>query len=171
MRERWGNEGQVGQEVDVPGPKRRERPSVTVDVVVVARVHGRPSVLLVRRKNPPFAGCWAIPGGFVEPDEPLEEAARRELREETNVLPVRMEQLHTFGDPGRDPRGWTISVAYLAMLSGEEVRAWRPRAGSDADEVGWFDLDGLPTLAFDHDDILTYARRSLDRGDEDFLAT
>jgi 8-oxo-dGTP diphosphatase len=147
----------------VPGPRRRKRPSVTVDVVVVARVHGRPSVLLVKRKNPPFAGCWAIPGGFVEPDEPLEEAARRELQEETGALSVRMEQIHTFGDPGRDPRGWTISVAYLATLSDDDVQAWRPRAGSDADEVGWFDLDALPVLAFDHGEILTYARTILDR--------
>ncbi|MEJ2736380.1 MAG: NUDIX hydrolase [Anaerolineae bacterium] len=155
----------------MPGPRRRKRPSVTVDVVVVARVHGRPSVLLVKRKNPPFAGCWAIPGGFVEPDEPLEEAARRELQEETGALSVRMEQIHTFGDPGRDPRGWTISVAYLATLSDDEVQAWRPRAGSDADEVGWFDLDELPVLAFDHGEILTYARTILDRQAEGFLAT
>ena len=75
--------GREGQEVSVPGPRRRARPWVTVDVVVVARIHGRLSVLLVNRRNPPFEGCWAIPGGFVEPDEPLEAAARRELREET----------------------------------------------------------------------------------------
>ncbi len=157
--------------MDVPGLRRRERPSVTVDVVVVARVHGQLSVLLVKRKNPPFAGCWAIPGGFVEPDEPLETAARRELQEETGAIPVRVEQLHTFGDPGRDPRGWTISVAYLAMLSDDEVQAWRPRAGSDADEAGWFDLDGLPPLAFDHGEILDHAKRVLDRGGRKVLAT
>ena len=157
--------------VEMPGTKRRERPSVTVDVVVVARIHGRLNVLLVKRKNPPFAGCWAIPGGFVEPGEPLEEAARRELQEETSALPVRMEQIHTFGDPGRDPRGWTISVAYLATLSEDDVRTWHPRAGSDAEEVGWFDLDELPALAFDHGEILTYARTILDRGAEVVLAT
>jgi 8-oxo-dGTP diphosphatase len=145
----------------VPGPRRRQRPSVTVDVVVVARVHGRPSVLLVKRKNPPFAGCWAIPGGFVEPDEPLEEAARRELQEETGALSVRMEQIHTFGDPGRDPRGWVISVAYLAMLDEGAVGDWDLAAGSDADAVGWFDLDDLPSLAFDHADIIDCARRAL----------
>ncbi len=149
----------------VQGPRRREQPSVTVDVVVVARIHGRLRVLLVKRKKPPFEGCWAIPGGFVEPNEPLEAAACRELREETGVTPARVEQLHTFGDPGRDPRGWTISVAYLAVLSEDEVLAWRPQAGSDAGEVGWFDLDGLPELAFDHGEILTYARVVLDRGD------
>ena len=157
--------------MDAPGPGRRERPSVTVDVVVVARIQGRLSVLLVKRKNPPFEGCWAIPGGFVEPDESLEAAARRELREETGATLVWVEQLHTFGDPGRDPRGWTISVAHLAVLSEDEVRAWRPQAGSDADEVGWFDLDGLPALAFDHGKILTHARRILERGDRGGLPT
>ncbi len=153
------------QKVEVQRQGRRERPSVTVDVVVVARFERRPSVLLVKRKKPPFERCWAIPGGFVEPNEPLEAAARRELWEETGATPARMKQLHTFGDPGRDPRGWTISVAYLAVLSEDEVLAWRPQAGSDADEVGWFDLDGLPALAFDHGEILTYARGVLDRGD------
>lgn len=155
----------------MPGTRRRARPWVTVDVVVVARIHGRLSVLLVKRRNPPFEGCWAIPGGFVEPDEPLEAAARRELREETGATPVRLEQLYTFGDPGRDPRGWTISVAYLAVLSEDEVLAWRPQAGSDADEVGWFDLNELPALAFDHGEILTYARRVLDCGDGGGLPT
>lgn len=155
----------------MPGTRRRARPWVTVDVVVVARIHGRLSVLLVKRRNPPFEGCWAIPGGFVEPDEPLEAAARRELREETGATPVRLEQLYTFGDPGRDPRGWTISVAYLAVLSEDEVLAWRPQAGSDADEVGWFDLNELPAFAFDHGEILTYARRVLDCGDGGGLPT
>ena len=152
-------------------PSRRERPSVTVDVVVIVRIEGRLTVLLVKRKNPPFEGCWAIPGGFVEPSEPLEAAARRELREETGVTPVRVEQLHTFGDPGRDPRGWTLSVAYLAVLSEDEVVAWRPQAASDADEAGWFDLNELPALAFDHGEILTYARTIVESGDRDSLPT
>jgi 8-oxo-dGTP diphosphatase len=140
-------------------PKRREYPMLTVDVVVVALRDQQPQVLLVQRRKPPFAGCWAIPGGFVEPYEPLEAAARRELWEETGVEPVRLEQLHTFGDPGRDPRGWTISVAYLALLHEEEMRAWHLQAGSDAGAVDWFDLRDLPPLAFDHADILAYALR------------
>ena len=145
----------------VAGSKHRERPSVTVDVVLVAPIEAKLKVLLVQRKKPPFEGCWAIPGGFVEPDEPLEAAARRELWEETGAEPERLEQLHTFGDPGRDPRGWTISVAYLARLGEAAAQGWRPRAGSDAGAVAWFDLGALPPLAFDHAKILAYARAVL----------
>lgn len=139
-----------------------ERPAVTVDVVLVApRAEGW-QVLLVQRRRPPFQGQWALPGGFVEPYEPLESAARRELREETGVEPAHLEQLHTFGAPGRDPRGWTISVAYLARASAEEAATWQPRAGSDAGDVRWFALQTLPALAFDHGHILAHARRRLD---------
>jgi 8-oxo-dGTP diphosphatase len=141
--------------------KSRERPAVTVDVVVVAPMEGRFQVLLIRRSKPPFARRWALPGGFVEPNESLELAARRELREETGAEPAHLEQLHAFGDPGRDPRGWTISVAYLALLGEDDVRAWQPQAGSDASEVGWFDLDDPAPLAFDHEQILAYAARCL----------
>ena len=85
------------------------RPAVTVDIVIATREES-PRVLLIRRKNEPFAGCWALPGGFVEMDETLESAARRELHEETGVKTKALVQLGTFGDPGRDPRGRTISV-------------------------------------------------------------
>jgi 8-oxo-dGTP diphosphatase len=150
----------------MPENKRREQPSVTVDIIVVALAGGRFKVLLIKRKKPPFEGCWAIPGGFVEPDEPLEAAARRELREETGLEPYHLEQLHTFGDPGRDPRGWTISVAYVALLNEAEMQAWQPRAGSDAEVVGWFDLEYPPPLAFDHAKILAHAaRRTRPRAD------
>ena len=145
----------------MPDPKQRKRPSVTVDVVVVTAVQGHHQVLLIRRGKPPFEGCWALPGGFVEPHEPLDTAARRELLEETGAEPGYLEQLYTFGDPDRDPRGWTISVAYLACLSGAEFRDWRPQAGSDASAVGWFDLHNPPPLAFDHDSILAVAARRL----------
>lgn len=141
--------------------ERHERPSLTVDVIVVAPMGGQLKVLLVKRKQPPFEGCWAIPGGFVEPHEPLEAAARRELWEETGTKPAHLEQLHTFGAPGRDPRGWTVSVAYLAILDEQAARAHQPRAGSDAVEVVWFDLLAPPPLAFDHADILAYARKVL----------
>jgi 8-oxo-dGTP diphosphatase len=118
-------------------------------------------VVLVRRSRPPFAGLWALPGGFVEPNEPLAAAARRELWEETGVEPVHLEQLYAFGDPGRDPRGWTVSVAYLACLTPAEAATLRLHAGSDADEARWFDLEHLPPLAFDHAAILACAARRL----------
>jgi len=145
----------------VPASNRHERPSLTVDVVAIAPVGGQYQVLLIQRHNPPFAGCWALPGGFVEPYEPLEDAARRELWEETGVEPARLEQLYTFGDPGRDPRGWTVSVAYLAVLDEQAARGLQPGAGSDAAGVGWFDLLDPPPLAFDHAEILVHARGAL----------
>lgn len=134
---------------------------MTVDVVVIASVDRQQRVLLVRRKSPPFAGSWALPGGFVEPNEPLETAARRELVEETGMSPAHMKQLQAFGDPGRDPRGWTISIAFVAELDEDALRSWCPRAGSDAGEVGWFLLQNLPSLAFDHEQILTHAAQYL----------
>ena len=136
------------------------RPAVTVDVVIVTRER-RPRVLLIRRKNEPFAGKWAVPGGFVEMDEALEAAARRELAEETGVRAEDLEQLHTFGDPGRDPRGRTVSVAFLTWV--DDVAALNPRAGDDAAEVGWHHLERPPRMAFDHRDILAFARRYIRR--------
>lgn len=148
------------------GSRQRERPWVTVDVVVIGLPGGQPHVLLVRRKKPPFEGQWALPGGFVEPHEPLQQAARRELQEETGAELVELEQLYAFGDPGRDPRGWTISVAYLATLGEHDLGQIHLAAGSDAGGVGWFDLEDLPSLAFDHANILARAVRHLvEKGD------
>jgi 8-oxo-dGTP diphosphatase len=136
------------------------RPAVTVDIVVVSR--GRPPhVLLIRRKHDPFAGKWAIPGGFVDMDETLEAAARRELREETGLAAEELEQLYAFGDPGRDPRGRTISIVYLARIQRASVH---PAAADDAADVGWHDFRRLPELAFDHQTILACARQRLLRG-------
>lgn len=130
------------------------RPALTVDVVVIAP--GPPaSVLLARRAHPPFAGTWSLPGGYVEENEPLAAAARRELAEETGLSPARLRQIGAWGDPGRDPRGWTVTVAYLAEVDAAQVR---PQAGTDAAEVAWFPLDQLPPLAFDHAAILAHAR-------------
>jgi 8-oxo-dGTP diphosphatase len=133
------------------------RPAVTVDVVLISREKD-PRVLLIRRKHEPFAGKWAIPGGFVNIDEPLEAAARRELAEETGLRVHKLEQLHTFGDPGRDPRGRTISVVYLAQVNPKKLK---PKAADDAAEVGWHSLLRPPPLAFDHAQILAHARRRL----------
>ena len=144
---------------------RYEKPALTVDIVVVAPFEGRHKVLLIRRKHPPFEGRWAIPGGFVDPHEPLEAAARRELLEETGVEPAHLQQLHTFGAPGRDPRGWTVSVAYLALFEEGTAQSIHPRAGDDAADVGWFDLIAPPPLAFDHAEILAHARQRLALGD------
>ena len=133
------------------------RPAVTVDIVIVTR-EAKPRVLLIRRGHPPFEGMWATPGGFIEMDESLEDAARRELFEETGVRMKDLVQLHTFGDPKRDPRGRNISVAYLALVNADDLQ---PHAGDDAAEVGWFSLARPPKLAFDHKDILAAARAYL----------
>jgi 8-oxo-dGTP diphosphatase len=104
---------------------------------------------------------WAIPGGFVDMDEPLEAAARRELREETGLTVGDLTQLHTFGDPGRNPRGRTISVAFLGEIDPVQARV---RADDDAAEAAWHSLRRLPPLAFDHAEILKCARQRLRLG-------
>ena len=130
---------------------------VTVDIVIFTIQSGALKVLLVRRRIPPFADQFAIPGGFVHEDEDLDQAALRELREETGVADVYLEQLYSFGNTGRDPRGRVITVAYFALISAD-----RPlEAGTDAAEANWWAMDQLPTLAFDHDNILQYARDRL----------
>ena len=131
---------------------------LTVDIVVFTITEGRLHVLLVRRGNAPFKGKWAIPGGFVAEGESLEAAARRELVEETGVADVYLEQLYTFGDPGRDPRGRVVTVAYFALISAERVRL---RSGTDAAEAGWHPVKSLPPLAFDHGEILEYSLERL----------
>lgn len=133
------------------------RPALTVDLVVVTR-EDPPRVLLIRRQKDPFAGRWALPGGFVDENEPLEQAARRELREETGVDVAELTQVGAFGDPGRDPRGWTVTVAYLAIVDSSTVQ---PTAGDDAAEAKWFPWNQWPDLAFDHDKILRAAQRKL----------
>jgi 8-oxo-dGTP diphosphatase len=133
------------------------RPALTVDMVIATRENS-PRILLIRRKNDPFAGSWAMPGGFVDENERLDDAARRELREETGIDVADIEQLYTSGDPGRDPRGWTVSVVYLAQVDPAQVK---PQAADDAEAVSWFPLDELPSLAFDHAMILDKARARL----------
>ena len=133
------------------------RPALTVDVVAVTR-EAKPRVLLIQRKAEPFAGTWALPGGFVDEGERLVDAAVRELEEETGMSVNELEQLYTAGDPGRDPRGWTVSVAFLARVDARKAKAV---AGDDAAAVAWHRLDKLPDLAFDHALILERAKARL----------
>ncbi|MBV9850298.1 MAG: NUDIX hydrolase [Armatimonadetes bacterium] len=146
-------------------PSRYDRPSVTADIVIFTLRAKQLQVLLIQRKGWPFAGHWAIPGGFVQMNESLEDAARRELQEETGVQSAYLEQLHAFGDPGRDPRTRVITVAYTALVSSDRLTL---RADTDAADADWFPIDALPVpLAFDHDRILSCALRALRRRLED----
>lgn len=126
-----------------------ERPGLTVDCVIFGLDLGEESlnVMLIERDVEPFAGMWAVPGGFVRPGETLEGAAARELGEETGVTDVFLEQLYTFDDPGRDPRGWVVSVAYYALVSPDKHAL---HAATDARQARWFPVSSLPPLAFDH---------------------
>ena len=126
---------------------------LTVDVVIFTVQEGDLRVLLVRRGIEPYEGHWAIPGGFVLGQESLEDAARRELEEETGVRDVYLEQLYTFGDPERDARGRVITVAYFALIAPDQ----EIHGGSDAAEARWHSMGALPPLAFDHSSILAYA--------------
>ncbi len=134
------------------------RPSVTVDTIIFTLRDNDLQVLLIKRGHPPFEGMWAIPGGFVGIDESLEEAALRELEEETGIRDVYLEQLYTFGDVDRDSRGRVITVAYFALVPATVIA---PRAGDDAAEAHWWSVYDLPPLAFDHTDILAYALQRL----------
>jgi 8-oxo-dGTP diphosphatase len=130
------------------------RPALTVDVAVITR--GRsPRILLIQRKHPPFAGAWALPGGFVNENEPIEAAARRELREETGLAVGELHLLGVYGDPGRDPRGWTVTAAYWTRVDESAAHAV---AADDAAAASWYPLDALPPLAFDHARILKQLR-------------
>jgi 8-oxo-dGTP diphosphatase len=124
-----------------------------VDLVIFTLRQEQLQVLLVKRKHWPFEGMWALPGGFVRIDESLEEAARRELEEETGVRDVYLEQLYTFGDLERDPRTRVITVAYFALVSSDHLKLY---AATDAADVDWFPAAQPPPLAFDHADILSY---------------
>lgn len=127
--------------------------SVTTDCVIFSSDGNTRKVLLIQRKSDPFKGQWALPGGFLEDDEPLEEGARRELQEETGLKVEKLKQLKAFGAPGRDPRGRTISIVFYGQVSAEE----KVEGSDDAAEARWFGLKELPQLAFDHSKILEVA--------------
>lgn len=136
------------------------RPALTVDCVVFGYEAQASSlkVLLIRRKLPPFEGAWALPGGFVQVDESVEAAAMRELKEETGVENVFLEQLYTFGAVERDPRDRVVSVAYYALVS---LQRHKLQAATDASDAQWFGLSELPDLGFDHADIVECATNRL----------
>lgn len=133
-------------------------PAVTVDIVIFTIRDRKLKLLLVRRAGEPYRGQWALPGGFVQLQESLEEGARRELEEETGVAGVFLEQLYTFGAPDRDPRERVITVAYYALIPSDKIQI---RAATDAEAVGWFGMDELPVLAFDHAGIVKMAHERL----------
>ena len=125
------------------------RPAYTVDAAVIARKERK--ILLIRRKYNPFAGKWAFPGGFMDMDETPEEAIVRELEEETHLREIALSQFKTYGALGRDPRGRTISTLFLGFI--DSVDHVEAKEGDDAELTGWFDLDNIPQLAFDHSKI------------------
>ena len=125
------------------------RPAVSVDIAIIVPLNGKLSVLLIERAQNPFRGLYALPGGFVEIEETLEEAANRELQEETGLEITELTQIQTFSGLDRDPRGRVISTCFGALLTDSSHLV--PRAGSDAADYGWFPVDELPQLAFDHD--------------------
>jgi len=135
-----------------------ERPSLTVDCVVFGVDESTLKILLIERGIEPFAGQWALPGGFVRMHEDLESAALRELSEETGVTKLYLEQLYTFGAAERDPRGRVVTIAYYALV---RLADHRVRAATDARDAAWYAIDDLPPLAFDHRKIVDVARERL----------
>lgn len=130
------------------------RPAVTADCVVIAK-ENEPKVLLIRRGNEPFKGCWAFPGGFMNMEETAEQCAVRELEEETGLKVTEIKQIGAYSKVDRDPRGRTVTVAYLVVIDKAEA----VKGGDDAAKAQWFPISGLPKLAFDHEEIMKDAKR------------
>jgi len=137
-------------------PDAYENPSVTVDICICTIRNNQIEVLVIKRRYSPFKGKWAIPGGFLEPskNETLEEAAARELKEETHLKNIYIEQLKTYGDPGRDPRTRVVTVVYFALIPYSTLKNQTIKADDDAEDYKWISLRKLPKLAFDHNKIL-----------------
>ena len=132
--------------------------AIAVDVVLFTIQGGTLKVLLVKRQQPPYRGAWALPGGIVGSDESVDDAALRELQEETNIGNIYLEQLYTFGEPMRDPRGRVITVAYYALVNWQQFQL---KARQRVTEADWFPVKRLPPLAFDHRRIVDYALERL----------
>ena len=130
---------------------------VTVDIIVLNSE--QKNILLIQRKNEPFKGMWALPGGFVDENEDLETAAHRELLEETSIKVTKLSQVGAFGKPGRDPRQHTVSIAFVG-ISAEDVII---KAADDAKDARWFDKNNLPDLAFDHLEIIMESYKLLNK--------
>lgn len=131
-----------------------DRPSLTADFVILTETKDGTKVLLVKRGNHPYKGFWALPGGFADAGETITETARRELEEETGVSNVEPQQFNVYSAPERDPRGWVVSVGFVATLSQKQIKKNPPKAADDADAVMWANVEDLPELAFDHHEIL-----------------
>ena len=136
-----------------------QRPAVTVDCVIIGiKANYNPHILLIQRKNPPFQNTWALPGGFLDLGESPEQAAARELKEETGLSGISLTQFHTFGSPDRDPREHVIAIAHYAVIERDNHK---PIAADDAADVQWFPLTSLPELAFDHAQIIDTALKNI----------
>jgi 8-oxo-dGTP diphosphatase len=134
----------------MPYTYKYPRPAVTTDIILTTGEPTISHILLIERKHDPYKGLWALPGGFVDMDEDLEDACLRELKEETGIENVKISQFLTIGTPGRDPRGRTITIVYRAHID----TMVKPIAGDDAANAKWFETDKLPELAFDHLEII-----------------
>lgn len=141
-------------------PPEKDRPAITVDIVIFALNNNDLQALLIRRPQDPFKGIWALPGGFVKNSESLEDAAARKLAEETGITAVYTEQLFTFGEIARDPRMRIVTVAYFALVPYKSVTTQVLEAKQDG-SAAWFSLKTLPDLAFDHQKIIEYAHQRL----------
>ena len=138
--------------------KNRSTYALAIDCIIFGYAQGKLQVALIKRKNEPFKGSWALPGGFVEGDETVEQAAERELKEETGLHDIYLEQFRVFSQPDRDPRGRVISIGFFALINSEKVELV---ATQDAARAQWFLVDDLPSLAFDHQEIYRYALQTL----------
>ncbi len=134
--------------------EKYKNPALTVDIIIFSIIEKTLKILLIKRKNPPFQDKWAIPGGFADYEEEILTAAKRELEEETGLKNIPLEQVHTFGTPGRDPRGRTVSVVHFGLV--DSSTGLQVKADSDAKDAQWLSVQELPEMAFDHAEIVKF---------------